>query len=242
MPDGHFVFAIVAEDRMCFENATLVGDAIGSELTHQHWNDEELFARSRIWVGHPSNEGLEPFLPTKELTRVFAKGWGSSRRFHGQHGPEALRVAKAIAAFDSLKQSVLVIALDIDRKLERLEGLIASADSTVVIAAMNPEAEAWRIVLYQPIPSDTHTALVSELSFDPVREPERTRSTDSNAGLRDTKYCHDRLYPRGDSVESLTKPLDILRNTPASCGLPDYIKDFTAALKACEPSFQRPSK
>jgi hypothetical protein len=248
-PKGQFTFTIVAEDAAAFENATTVGDIVGFELAQEHWSDGDAFAPARQWIGHPINPA-ESYVKLSTLNKLQVQIWGETRRFHGRYDGEDVRVRKAVAIFDELDPpiDVLVISLDIDRdesRLDRLkEGVRHSATSCeVVLAAMNPEAEGWRICAFVPHDKDEEQLLLSvrkELSFNPVAEPERLDSRTRGIGLRNVKTCHDRLMPSSErSLQSLKRTTSELNLVAGSCGLPDFVADFRASLVAVEPTFIR---
>jgi hypothetical protein len=92
------------------------------------------------------------------------------------------------------------------------------------VTEMNPEAEAWRIVLGGNSPH--LEALTAELSFDPTKQPERMNSTTGD--LRDCKNVAKRLFPSG-SESVLVIPAgehDRLKNAPNYCGLPQFVADI----------------
>jgi hypothetical protein len=229
------IVAIAAEDRRAFENATIVGEAICSELG---CNVE--------WTGFPTGS---PYLVLSQLELHLPTSW-PRRRWHGHFDGEDLRIRKAVGLFVELMQptpAVVVIALDIDRQTDRRTGLLRGVErannestSKAVVAAMNPEAEAWRIAAFQPTSPEAmkrHTDIKAALTFDPVQEPDRLNSTVTTAGLRDAKNCHDHLYPiEEESHASLRRPIHELESTETSTGLPAYIGDFRSALITADPS------
>lgn len=244
---GQFTFTIVAEDALAFENATTVGDVVGFELAQEHWSDGDAFALSRRWTGHPINP-TEPYVKLSTLNKLQVQIWGETRRFHGRYDSEDVRVKKAVAIFDELDPpiDVLVISLDIDRdepRLDRLkEGISKSATSCeVVLAAMNPESEGWRVCAFVAQDKAEEQLLLSvrkELSFNPVAEPERLDSRTTGIGLRNVKTCHDRLMPSQErSLQSLKRTVAELNLVAGYCGLPDFVVDFRASLVAIEPTF-----
>jgi hypothetical protein len=244
---GQFTFSIVAEDSLAFENATTVGDLVGFELAQEHWSDGDAFFVSRQWTGHPMNPA-ESYVKLSTLNKLQVQIWGETRRFHGRYDGEDIRVKKAVAIFDELDPpiDVLVISLDIDRdepRLDRLkEGIVKSATScAVVLAAMNPEAEGWRICTFVPQDVAEEQLLLSvrkELSFNPVAEPERLDSRSRGVGLRNVKTCHDTLMPSTErSLQSLKRTVSELNTVSGYCGLPDFVADFREALVEIEPTF-----
>jgi hypothetical protein len=105
----------------------------------------------------------------------------------------------------------------------------------VVIAAMQPEAEAWRICAFQPATEaerKRHEVTKGSLSFDPVRQTERLSSASRTAIVRDTKRVHYELFD-GDidrSHAALQRPTVELRSVAPESGLPPFIDHFTTAV------------
>ena len=102
----------------------------------------------------------------------------------------------------------------------------------VVLALMNPEAEAWEIAAFQPLSDDgreRHAPITPSLTFDPVRQPERMTST-SGLPERDCKAVHRALLD--DERPCHQRPLTELLATAASTGLPAYLGDVHAAFRA----------
>lgn len=230
------IVAIAAEDRCAFENATIVADGIGNEL-----------GCDLEWTGFPTGV---PYLVLSQLESHLPTSW-PRRRWHGHFDGEDLRIRKAVGLFGESQPApeMVVVALDVDRLSDRRRSLQLGAEranieskSKAVVAAMNPEAEAWRIAALQPTGREAtkrHADVMTTISFDPVHEPCRLRSTVTNAGLRDTKNCHDHLYPTEDeSHSSLRRPITELESTAASTCLPAYISDFRSALITADPSLR----
>jgi hypothetical protein len=228
--------AIAAEDRCAFENAMIVGDAIGGEL-----------GRNVEWIGFPLGS---PYLVLSQLESHLPKSW-PRRRWHRHFDGEDLRIRKAVGLFGESQPApeIVVVALDVDRLDDRrsslrlgVERANSGSSSAAVVAAMNPEAEAWRIAAFQPTNHEAtkrHAELRAAVTFDPVQDPHRLSSTVSNVGLRDTKNCHDHLYPtEGESHASLRRPITELESTAAATGLPAYIRDFRTALIAAYPTLR----
>jgi hypothetical protein len=226
--DTEFVFAIAAEDDMCFVNATVVANVIAAE--HQQG-----IPFAHTWVGHPRGAS---YLRLSRLNEYTKSTWGSgSKKFHGRRDGQDIRVKKVVALFEDLQPDLIIIALDIDRENDRNQALRNSLPRQlrVVLALMNPEAEAWRIALFT---SDTvyatqrHTVIRRTLMFDPVQQPHRLSSTAAGAGLRDVKACHDQLFASDDeSLSVLTTTSAHFSATPVSTGLPQFAQEFELMLK-----------
>jgi hypothetical protein len=144
----------------------------------------------------------------------------------------ALKVAGNawLAARD--ESDVVIVATDSDRRPEREltsdeRVALAAYSPPLLVAGMNPEAEAWRIVLA----NETHglSAVKQELTFDPTREPERMTST--AGGSRDCKTVSIRLFGDRPSAKVIFEHHpDVLKATPASCGLPQFVRDLEVFL------------
>jgi hypothetical protein len=254
MPNGQFVIAVVAEDRLAFENATIIADKVGSSLTHQYWDDPDSFVSCRLWMKHPKDASSRDYLPLSELRQLREIVWGnSSRRFHGHFGGHDLRPAIAVEIFANLDEppQIVIISLDSDRDTGRTAALRTGASAvgatrpegspTVVLALANPEHEAWRIAAFRPstdVERGYLDEICRELSFDPTREPHRMVSASRNAG-RDVKAIHHRLMDETRSAQALAEAaIEELEGVSKSCGLPTYVTEIRSALIEIDPSFQ----
>ncbi len=213
--------AIVAEDSFGERNVRLIGDGVLGELPHSvEWRPKVPFKK--------------PNTPQR---------FGTGRRFQGLGlGGDGLIIRKLVGALTPMP-NVVVIARDIDRSSGRLDSLQKGAAAAtradgvpVVLAAMQPEAEAWRIcsfVAQTPDEQLRHAKVRAALSFDPVREPTKLSSTSSPDRLRDTKQVHRDLF--GDDVArseaALQRPVAELRETARECGLAAFVDDFMAAIQ-----------
>ncbi len=243
--DSRWFFAIIAEDRAAFENATTVADLVLADLVLTKWAVPEEIETMRRWGGHRSNPEVN-FLGIHQLDGHLLRHLGSQKRFHGKWNEYDIRVAKAVALFDDNAPALLLIALDIDRDEDRTAALAravsAQEDSSysVVVAGMNPEAEAWRIAAF--VPDNPHDAnqLASErkrLTFNPVSEPHRLTSTSGDKS-RDVKICHKNLFDNRDSLEALRRPIIDLRKVAQTSGLPTFIDDIETALQLLDPTLR----
>lgn len=217
--------AVVAEDALAESNVRLVGTPVAFQSG--------------------STAQWRPRLPFKDIARLHDGAFGKSRRFHGKRdgtGDEVI-VRKAVDLLErDAHPDIVVIARDLDRASNRLASLHngarkARSDGTVVIAAMQPEAEAWRICAFRAengAERELHRLTKNSLTFDPVREPERLSSASNKDRNRDSKQVHNELF-NGDlerSHAALKRPLVALRTVAPECGLPSFIEEFAAAVSS----------
>lgn len=221
--------AVVAEDGLAEMNVRLVGTPIAQEG-----------GSTLRWIDR---------LPFKEIGKLHHGAFGKTRRYHGTRNGTAdeVIVRKAVDVLEQgARPDVVVIARDLDRVSDRLTSLLEGArkarpDGTVVIAAMQPEAEAWRICAFRPKTAaerTLHEATKKTLAFDPVREPERLSSASNTDRTRDSKWVHRELF-NGDierSHAALQRPIAELRIVAPLCGLPRFIDHFATALASAATS------
>ena len=221
--------AVVAEDELADMNVRLVGTPIIQEG-----------GSTPRWIDR---------LPFKEISRLHDGAFGKTRRYHGTRNGTAdeVIVRKAVDVLEQgARPDVVVIARDLDRVSDRLTSLLEGAqkarpDGTVVIAAMQPEAEAWRICAFRPNTAaerKIHEATKKTLAFDPVQEPERLSSASNTDRARDTKRVHHELF-NGDlerSHAALQRPIAELRTVAPDCGLPGFIDHFATAVASAATS------
>ena len=231
-----FAFALVVEDGLCRELAVVLADRTGSALLDDAWDlDPSLYKDQRAWRGRAASS---PFSTRADFAD--RPKFGHGRVSLGwNEGPGAKFVAKVVHAFIDESITVLVVAMDQDRNRERAEAQRRACDRAsrlakfpVVLALMNPEAEAWEIAAFEPLSDsgrERHAAITRSITFDPVRQPERMTST-SGLPERDCKAVHRALLD--DERPCHQRPLTELLATAASTGLPAYLGDVHAALRA----------
>jgi hypothetical protein len=216
---------IVAEDVIGERNVQIVGEALVTAVGHRvEW-------RERIQYS--------------SVASVHRTIFGQTRKFHGKRDGNAdeVIVRKAVEVLERQGHSdIVVIARDLDRSPGRLDALRkgatkARSDGTAVVAAMEPEAEAWRICAFLPSTPNEATRyqeLVSMLTFDPVKNPARMSSTSRANQARDVKTVHAQLFDEDTerSHASLGRPIVELRTVATTCGLPMFIDEFGDAIAA----------
>lgn len=231
-----FAFALVAEDARCRELAMVLADRTGSALLDDAWDlDPSLYKDQRAWRGRAASS---PFSTRAEFPDPPKFGHGLAQ-LGWNKDPGAKFIAKVVYAFIDESIALLLIAMDQDRDRERAEAQRRARDVAsrlvefpVVLALMNPEAEAWEIAAFQPSSDngrERHATITRSLTFDPVREPDRMTST-SGPPERDCKAVHRALLDGERPCHE--RPLTELLATAASTGLPAYLGDIHAALRA----------
>ena len=177
----------------------------------------------------------------KKGPRSFGK---TPRQFHGWGTRPGVKVAGNAWLARSIDVQAVIVASDIDRKEDRWltpeeRERFLSLTPPLILAEMNPEAEAWRIVMFAPtmeIEAKRLTELRKDLSFDPQSEPERMHSTSDRNSDRDSKKVAARLFD-GDSTAGLRyldcEPTAMLA-CAASSGLPQFVSDMRSYLSKAQ--------
>ena len=235
MSDSGLQFGLVGEDALARELAVVLADRSGSDLLEHAWNlDPMLYSEQREWRGRGRNSPFSTRSDFKDHPRfgrgLVPLGWAE--------GPGAQFIAKVVNAFVGESLAVLVIAIDEDRVHQRAAAQRRARDKAapaiafpVVLALINPEAEAWEIAAFHLSTAEAlarHTAVTASLAFDPVRQPHRMTST-SGRPERDCKAVHRALLDGDRPCHD--RPLAELGATAQSTGLPTYLVDIEAALR-----------
>ncbi len=192
--------ALCAEDLLGAENAQAVVASIAEAVSPK---------ATLRWIGEQPSS-FRKLRRAAKGSNKFGTGprerGDSNRKIRLPVGP-ALKVA--LNAWFAAKDTgdLVIVATDIDRKPARRlsddeRKVLRSWKPPMIVAEMDPEAEAWRIVLGGDSPH--LAALSAELSFDPTKQPERMNSTTGNA--RDCKIVAKRLFPSG-SESALAIPV-----------------------------------
>ncbi len=209
---------LCAEDRAGADNVIAVFNRVAAESA----------GPTAVWVG---DDGKNYRKSRRAVPGTNKFGQGPRERSSWRTRP-ALKVAGNAWLEARDDSDLVVVATDIDRKDERAlsveERLTFAAYVPPLLAAgMNPEAEAWRIVLADE--SHGLDALKRELTFDPTREPERMTST--NGGLRDCKSISTRLFGNSPQASAVfDHHPDVLKAAPAACGLSQFVNDLEVFL------------
>jgi hypothetical protein len=200
---------LVQEDAASGDNARHLAD----RLLRRHGYEP-------FWGGL-TNERAESFRSQGKRPK-FGSGAHRRARAFGRNGGEcADKLAQWVTAcVDIGGVQLLVVAFDQDRKPSRRTAVgtaHAEADVPLACALMNPEAEAWRIVV-----APRRAEVVDRLAFDPWREPERMTST-SGRPERDVK-----AIARLVGISGWTTDFDGVvdggwTHLPASSGMPQFL-------------------
>jgi hypothetical protein len=217
--------ALCAEDRIGAENVRIVFGAI-VEAQRSPLQVE--------WVGEAG-----ALFRKSRRARAGNKTFGSGPRELGAWKTRpAVKVARNDWFLCREGSDAVVVATDIDRNPER--GLSSEERQDfiklvppLILAEMNPEAEAWRIVVSAQHPN--MRAVRQSLSFDPSREPERMTST--AGGQRDCKTVFRNLFGADEpsSLIGFGHGIDALKSSPQVSGLPQFVADVEGLLSVLTP-------
>ena len=250
-PDAAYDFLVLAEDRAAAENARILADRVAIELSRTDvafdWFDSDSIDTFRAWRSDRHGAAWWPLHGFAAQARIAADGErpGFRARIHGTYSEkdnDERVFRRALVGLNTLDEDpdLVVLAKDSDAKALRgaFEAALARFDGTlvarVVLAEMRPEAQAWRIVAFEPASDAEHEALAAlraDLGHD-ARDAERL--TSKKAGKRDAKTVLIALTGDDEArgLAALNAPLSTLRDVPASCGLPAYLADVEGALKS----------
>lgn len=232
-------FIVIGEDPGHLEVARRLVDRV--LLREVDWISEEVIEHVRRWI----QDEASPYVPlTSAFRRARDRGLPIYGHFDGSPGLEDAASARAaLLLVRDLEPSLdlVVLARDLDRREERLAGLRQARGSgrwpfEVVIAAAEPEIEAWFVAGFMPLDDEDRERweiLRSELGFDPTREPHRLVST-TRGHPRDAKTVLSRLAPTSARQEAcLETPIDSLRDARyEAVGLAAFLRDVALAVVA----------
>lgn len=233
---------------LCFVEAAAdarLGSALGDRVMAEEgpdWVDVDLLPHLRTWTGLDRDE---PFTKWTALKKRPAPRYIG----HPASGPRGTDYAMA---FKALSQVVLmapeasdtlavVLLRDADATEDGRAGLRqAVADPRfaklhVVLGIADKMREAWVLTGFDPcteVEAARLRELRGEIGFDPIREPERLRSSDKTA-TRHPKAALARLTGGDTEREEpcwSEPPLDQLRERGANCGLAAYLNELRERL------------
>lgn len=238
---------LIAEDRVGWVTTRVLVDRVLIECGPD-WIDTETVESLRDWTGL---DGAAEYSKWTDLERIAcARGV----KVHGRsEGPDytaarrALAVALRIGACEAL--DVLVLARDMDNQPKRRKGLAAARSAfegaqpklpfAVVIAAADPEGEAWCLNGFHP-ECDSEVAILEairrRLGFDPTRNPGRLRGDRRHDGTGpdcDIKKVLSELT--GSDAERAerclgTTPLSALVERGHASGLTEFLSEVRARI------------
>lgn len=249
---------LIAEDQIGYLTATLLVDRVLIECGPD-WIDWETVASLREWSGLDT---MALYSKWKDLRQI-ADTLGIS--VHGRsEGPDyaAARRAFALAFHISEKEplDVLVLARDMDNQPTRRGGLEAArsnlerSESTppfaVIIAAADPEGEAWILNGFSPECDAEKGALElvkARLRFDPTQSPGKLRGDRRHDGAGATLDIK-RVLAELAGVEQarrerclISSPMSVLVERGRSTGLTEFLSEVKARLvPRLDPAPARP--
>lgn len=231
-------FCLVAEDTALERAVKVLTDRLLCEL--QDWIEEgPVLDGLRRWSGLDSDEYF-PLSRVKERAERFRRSiWG---RFNGNVGARQFRLAILLFVDRPNKPGLLVIAQDLDDEPKRraafLEARAAGCPFPVVLAAPQPEAEAWFVAAYQATDVDRGEQELT-LGFNPFQHPHRLKST-ARGSSKDAKKVLAKLSPDPSERELLLKGSwgHLLRHGRGTVGLCEFVEDTKAALDEVFPELK----
>jgi hypothetical protein len=208
------VLGIVGEDEGHYQVATrLVDDVIRAGFADL---DTE-----RTWQGTEPGERWYKYRrgDARTLPRVLPNG--RPVRLHGKFGSEPeLHMWREVLYLFAVAQPrpvAVVLCRDMDADPERRKGMQAAREREdwpfrVVIAAADPEIEAWVVAGFQP-ENDVERKLLEnlrkELSFDPTTQSQRLTSRPNDAATDAkrvlSRLCGDDAERRDDCLKDLKR-------------------------------------
>ncbi|MCA9596856.1 MAG: hypothetical protein KC776_26250 [Myxococcales bacterium] len=222
---------LAAEDRLLAELARTIADAVLCEAVE--WLDTALLPDVRSWTGLRDDEDYF------RLSRAYETAQSRGLHVHGHFGqvpgePDARMARATLLLFSDSKLNetvpvAVVLARDTDGKEERRAGLKQAAESgdwpfRVLIAAANPESEAWLVAGFVPKNVEEQKRLQAErkrLGFDPTAAPERLSS--SRKSDREAKRVERALTDEDESRRAECMTLLATSHRGALCGVTEYV-------------------
>ncbi len=250
--------ALIAEDQIGCLTATLLVDRVLIECGPD-WIDLETVASLREWSGLDT---LVHYSKWKDLRRI-ADTLGIS--VHGRsEGPDyaAARRALALALRISEKEplDVLVLARDMDNQPTRRAGLVSARSAfegaspmppfAVIIAAADPEGEAWLLNGFcaeSDAEANALEAVKARLRFDPAQSPGRLRGDRRHDGTGTTLDIKRVLADLTGAEPArrerclTASPMSVLVERGRSTGLTLFLSEVKArVLPRLDPAPARP--
>ncbi|MCA9641005.1 MAG: hypothetical protein H6718_21605 [Polyangiaceae bacterium] len=242
------LFCLAGEDAAHHKLTTRITDRLLVEGID--WLEEgAVLDGTRTWAGLQSVEYFQ-------LSKACARAREEKLNFYGgfQNDPKALEARQyraAILLFMKVCKpppTLLIIARDLDGEPNRRHGFESAVEHTkppfpVVLAAPQPEAEAWYVAGYVPR-DDTERKRLDEvtrkLGFDPTERPHQLKST-THASVRDAKSVLEMLEPNRDRwIECLDEPWSVLeRHGDGSVGMCEFVSHLRAALTVVFPEMRK---
>lgn len=204
------------------------------------WADAEYPAAFVTWLGvEPNRDWLDihdaPRLARERGLRIFGHFDGAP----GASDAQVMRACFALYANEESPPNVVIIIRDTDRDPSRAVGFQQARDAgrwpfECILASCDPEIEAWLIVAWEPDDEDEierYSAIVAQLTFDPVQHPNRLTSTGGRAE-RDVKTVLSALIASGRAADERwsTTPLARLELRGVPSGLTSTIRALRQVL------------
>ncbi len=235
---------LIAEDRVGFTAAKTLADRVLIECGPD-WVDADSINSLRDWTGI---DHTTPFTKWIELRRHPAFG---RIRVHGRtEGPDYMAARQALALAVVVTKEVpiaaVVLVRDMDNQPDRKHGLATARDHMepglpfqVVIAAADPEGEAWILHGFCAETDGDRDRLAQirdRLRFDPTLFPDRLRGDrrrDGTGAELDIKRVLSELTGSDLAREARcleSTPLTVLEERGGNTGLGDFLADVRARL------------
>ncbi|WP_295450471.1 hypothetical protein [uncultured Thiodictyon sp.] len=246
---------LIAEDRVGFVTAKSLADRVLIECGPD-WINADSIEGLRDWTGL---DETTPFTKWIELQRhpgfPHVKVHGKSEGLNYMEAGRALTLAVLVAKDAPI--DVVVLVRDLDNDPSRRQGLEKARDVMatglpfqVIIAASDPEGEAWILhgfCVQTDAESDCLASVQARLGFDPTRQHERLRGDRRRGGkqaARDIKLVLSELIgpdPMREEICLASTPLRVLIERGRATGLADFLAEVRARiLPLLDPAPPRP--
>jgi len=236
------VLGIACEDQGHFRAVTrLVDDTL---VAHHDWLDG-ILEDPRSWRGLADHEAFYKYDPADARHLRPIVNAGQVVRLHGHiQGeplkPEASMWRKVLRLFCDAapRPDVVVLARDMDGYPDRRAGMVQVRDGLpwpfeIVLAAAEPEVEAWLVAGFVPNGRDEQDRLDDlrkQLSFDPTTESQRLTSHPNDA-MTDAKRVLEGLCGTDpERRDACLGDRDILRARGAANGAAAFLDEVDGRI------------
>lgn len=246
---------LIAEDRVGFLTGKILADRVLIECGPD-WVDSDSIDSFREWTG------LDVATPFTKWTELRALADTHQIKVHGKtDGPDSMAGRRALVLAVSVSKdapiAAVVLVRDLDNQPSRRLGLRRARDlmaSTlpfqVVIAAADPEGEAWIMHGFCAATGAEKARLAQvqgRLGFDPTRYPERLRGDRQRNGAG-AEYDLKRVLSQLTGSDPLRErhclqsaPLRDLMERGGTTGLSEYLVEVrTRVLPLLDPGPPKP--
>lgn len=236
------ILGVACEDRGHFSAVTYLVDA--ALLAEHDWLGD-IIDSCRSWCGLDSTEPWYKYDPhdAHDVRPVVLGGVRIAGHGHIKGKPLELEAGmwrKVLLLFchRDPRPDVVLLVRDMDGYRDRMKGMKQARDGfewpfAVVIAAPEPEIEAWHVAGFEAVSTKEREmleALRRSLAFDPTLEPHRLTSHPNDAATDAKRVLAALCGGNRDRRRSCLADANLLRQRGASNGLTEFLEEVAARV------------